>query len=161
MRSAGRSSSSSTCGSARSPSKSRAALAFVVSLVAAAAIFMFVRLRGGNSPSLGGVQLSGGARLVAQGGDEAVCEVPADCLLETLESGLLRSRSAARAETSARIRVEAAGATFVSTAALMERASAPARCAAIPGGSERSVSAVRSCSRCRRASGRTRLLSTG
>ncbi len=72
--------------------------------------------------------MSGGARLVAQGGDEAVCEVPADCLLEALESGLLGSPvGATRAETSARIRVEAVGATFVSTAALMERASAPAR----------------------------------
>jgi hypothetical protein len=72
------------------------------------------------------------ARLVAQGGDEAVCEVTADRLLETFE------RSAARAETSARIRVEAAGETFVSTAALMERASAVLPRAPIPGGSERS-----------------------
>ena len=42
-----------------------------------------------------------------------------------------------RAEASARIRFEAAGATVVSTAVLMERASALALLAVIPGGSER------------------------
>jgi len=50
----------------------------------------------------------------------------------------------ANALMSARIRCEAAGATFVSTAALMERASARRPPRAIPGGRERRASASRS-----------------
>ena len=111
-------------------------LAFVVSLVAAAAIFMFVRLRGGIPPARRN-SASGVARFVAQGGDEAICEVCPIACSRRSSAGSFGTLSEAMAETSARIRIEAAGATFVSTAALMERASAHATGFAIPGGSER------------------------
>ena len=41
--------------------------------------------------SIGRNSVSGGPDLLAQGSDEAVCEVAAERLLEALESGLLGS----------------------------------------------------------------------
>ena len=73
--------------------------------------------------------------LVAQRGDESVGEV-APIAFEASERWFGVPSSPASALTSSRIRCEAAGATCVSTAALMERASAPDDEPSIPGGSE-------------------------
>ena len=84
-------------------------IAFVVSLVAAAAIFLFVRTRGARRPREVGAAwrtarsapepprgrgLSVGACPTgfAQRSDETVCELPADRLLEAFQSRLLGSR---------------------------------------------------------------------
>ena len=121
-------------------------IAFVVSLVAAGAIFLFVRTRGGDAASPR-------ERNRPPAFAERQRRLEPDLSLKAATSRSAKSRPIAcsrrssagcfgiplcpaSALTSSRIRCEAAGATFVSTAALMNRASVTDARATIPGGSE-------------------------
>ena len=112
-------------------------VAFVVSAVAAGAIFLFVRLRGGDRPEIGGVSAGRVGSPVAERRDEAIREVAAEHSLEPIERGSLHEGSRPpNACTSARRRSERPGATSMRRAALMCRRSVRGPAPSIPGGRE-------------------------